>query len=235
MNEKVEKNGVIYIFTNPSFPDYVKIGYADDVEKRLQQLNRSECVPYAFRIYATYEVPSRLSDVKLHSIIDKLNSNLRSIENFNGQVRVREFYAISPEDAYSILEALAEIHDFRDRLKLAIPNKHETIDEEIAKEIDTESTERASNFSFIKCQIPIGSKIEYFANPNITATVVNDRLVEYNGETMSLTALAKLLSGKTYSISGPKFFKYKGSKALLIIYNLLFCHAATTVSSLKIS
>ena len=39
---------------------------------------------------------------------------------------------------------------------------------------------------------------------------MNDRLVEYNGETMSLTALAKLLSGIKYSIPGPKFFKYNG-------------------------
>lgn len=43
-----------------------------------------------------------------------------------------------------------------------------------------------------------------------TATVVGDRSVEYNGETMSLTALAKLLTGKQYSIAGPRFFKYKG-------------------------
>lgn len=27
--------GVIYILTNPSFPDYVKIGYAKDLEKRM--------------------------------------------------------------------------------------------------------------------------------------------------------------------------------------------------------
>ena len=47
------KKGAIYILTNPSFKEYVKIGYADDVEKRLQQLNRSECTPFAFRIYAT--------------------------------------------------------------------------------------------------------------------------------------------------------------------------------------
>ena len=52
--------GYIYILTNPSFPQYVKIGYADDVEKRLAQLNRSECIPFAFRIYATYEVQSLL-------------------------------------------------------------------------------------------------------------------------------------------------------------------------------
>ncbi len=80
-----EKKGVIYILTNPSFPDYVKIGYADDIERRLQQLNRSECIPFAFRVFATYEVNSRLSDLKIHAIIDKINPDLRSIENFNGQ------------------------------------------------------------------------------------------------------------------------------------------------------
>lgn len=31
-----EKSGVIYILTNPSFPEYVKIGYADDMNKRLK-------------------------------------------------------------------------------------------------------------------------------------------------------------------------------------------------------
>ena len=87
--------GYIYILKNPSFPDYVKIGYADDVEERVKQLNSSECTPFAFRIFATYEVNSRLLDKKIHSIIDKLNPNLRSVDNYNGQKRVREFYAMS--------------------------------------------------------------------------------------------------------------------------------------------
>ena len=47
--------GVIYILTNPSFPDYIKIGYAKNLERRLQQLNRSETIPFAFRAYAVYE------------------------------------------------------------------------------------------------------------------------------------------------------------------------------------
>lgn len=34
--------GVNYILTNSSFPKYVKIGYADDINKRLAQLNRSK-------------------------------------------------------------------------------------------------------------------------------------------------------------------------------------------------
>lgn len=148
--------------------------------------------------------------MKLHSIIDKLNPNLRSIETFEGKKRVREFYAMPPQDAYALLEAIAEIHGRSDKLTLAVPSEEEIKAEEVAQEIDTESSERATNFSFGKCNIPVGEKIEYCENAEITAMVVDDRNIEYNGEIMSLTALAKLLTGKKYTIAGPKYFKYKG-------------------------
>jgi len=56
----------------------------------------------------------------MHTIIDKLNRNLRSIDEYNGQRRVREFFAISPEDAYAIFEAMADINDCRHKLKNTI-------------------------------------------------------------------------------------------------------------------
>lgn len=130
--------GVIYILTNPSFPEYVKIGYADDVNRRLKELNRSECIPFAFRVFATYEVNSRLSDMKIHSIIDKLNPNLRAIETFEGKKRVREFYAMSPEDAYGILEAIAEIHGCTDKLTLIQPTATEKEEQQEAESIEHE-------------------------------------------------------------------------------------------------
>ena len=115
------KKGVIYILTNPSFPDYVKIGYASDMERRLGELNRSECIPYAFRVYATYEVDENLSDKKVHSIIDQLNPNLRAIEEFDGKPRVREFYEMSSEEAYKLLENIAAISGTKDRLHKFTP------------------------------------------------------------------------------------------------------------------
>ena len=188
--------GVIYILTNPSFPEYVKIGYADDLKQRLSQLNRSECIPFAFRVYATYEVDSRLSDKKIHSIIDRINPELRSIDNFNGQKRVREFYAMTPEDAYGILEAIAEIHGYGERLKKYEMTVSEAQDERLAQEYDNENTERASNFSFSACQISVGEQIEYYENPDIKATVVDDRNVEFEGQSYSLTALERSFQGK---------------------------------------
>ena len=90
---KKRRNGVIYILTNSSFPDYVKIGYAHNIETRLKQLNRSETIPFAFRVYAIYKVESDLTDKELHKLIDKRNPDLRTIENFNG--RERESLSIS--------------------------------------------------------------------------------------------------------------------------------------------
>ena len=206
--------GVIYILKNPSFPDYVKIGYADNIENRLQQLNNSECTPFAFRVYATYEVDSRLSDLKIHSIIDKLNPDLRSIDNFNGKKRVREFYAMSAEDAYSILEAIAEIHNYGDRLKKWDLNANEIKAEEIAEQVQLEKKAKHSIWTFDDWQIPNGAEIEYIKDSTIKCSVFNRRKLEFNGETFYMTPLARIISGNKSIVHGPGWFaqnfKYNG-------------------------
>lgn len=203
-------NGVIYILTNPSFPEYVKIGYADDIESRLNQLNRSECIPFAFRVYATYEVDNRLVDLKLHDLIDRLNPTLRSIETFNGKQRKREFYAMSPEEAYALLEAIAEIHGYTDRLKLWEMNDKEAKAQEAAQEISAERKERLTPFAFSKCNISPGEIIEYCNDPTITCVVSDDKNVEFEGKRYSLSALATELTGSKWGVAGPRYFKYKG-------------------------
>ena len=209
---EVDTKGKIYILTNPSFPEYVKIGYADDVDRRLAELNRSECVPFSFRVYATYAVNTRLSDKMVHSIIDKLNPTLRAIEVLKGKKREREFYAMSAEDAYLILEAIAEMHGFTDRLQRVEPNEAEQKEEKVAKEVEKESRTRSSNLSFSECQIPVGSILKYCYDETITCVVVDDRRVKYEDEVMYLTGVAKKLLGKENGVAGPKYFMYKGAK-----------------------
>ena len=82
-----------------------------------------ECTPFAFRVYATYAVQTRLTDLKIHEMIDHINPALRSIDNVNGKKRVREFYAMSAEDAYLIFEAMAEIYGTTDLLAKIKPDK----------------------------------------------------------------------------------------------------------------
>ena len=207
---KEKKAGVIYILTNPSFPDYVKIGYAHNIETRLKQLNRSETIPFAFRVYAVYAVESELTDKELHKLIDKLNPDLRTIENFDGKERVKEFYAMSAEDAYGLLECIAKISGTLDRLQRLTPEGHEILDEQIANEV--RETVRRGPFRFSACNIPIGSQLEFIEDSSIKATVVDDRRIEYNGETTSVSALAQKLKGFDHAVQGTLWFTYQGEK-----------------------
>lgn len=205
-----DTKGVIYILTNPSFPEYVKIGYAHNIEKRLRQLNRSETIPFAFRVYAVYSVNSELTDKELHKLIDSLNPDLRTIENFDGKERVKEFYAMSAEDAYALLESIAKISGTLDRLKRLTPEGHEILDEAIATEI--KETARRGPFRFSACNIPIGSEITFIEDSTLRATVVDDRHIEFQGETTSMSALAQKLKGFSHPVQGTLWFTYQGER-----------------------
>lgn len=200
--------GVIYILTNPSFPDYVKIGYADDVNKRLKELNRSECIPFAFRLYAYYEVPRRLTDMKLHQMIDKLNPNLRSIEEFDGKTRKREFYNMSAADAYSILETIAQINGLEDHLYLVEPSAKQIKDEEEAEEIRIKRTSLPKlDWMIEQGLVKPGDKIYVISHPDEVATIIDGKHVEYNGETMSMNVFGCKVTGwsaiQSYALMRP--------------------------------
>lgn len=204
------KKGVIYILTNPSFPDYVKIGYATDIEKRLKQLNRSETVPFAFRVYAIYEVESELTDLDLHRLIDSLNPELRTIETFDGKKRVKEFYAMSAEEAYNLLDCITKISGTTKHLKKMKPEGHEVLDEQIANEVRENA--RKGPFRFSECGIKPGEILEFVEDPEIKVTVVDDRHIEYDGETTSVSALTRKLKGFDHDVQGTLWYTYNKKK-----------------------
>ena len=202
-----EIKGVIYILTNPSFPEYVKIGYAKDIEQRLLQLNRSETIPFAFRVYATYDVVTPLSDLILHDLIDGLNPDLRAIETFNGKKRTREFYEMTPEYAYNILSSIAKLSGTESRLKRIKPEGHEVEDIKMAEE--AEKAYRRGPFTFSSVGINPGEIISFVPDLSITATVVDDKHIRIGETVTSLSGAAKSILHKN-ALQGPKYWSYKG-------------------------
>ncbi|HJJ56238.1 MAG TPA: GIY-YIG nuclease family protein [Methanocorpusculum sp.] len=203
--------------------DLVKIGYATDVEERVKKLNKSECLPYPYYVYATYETTSTsLLDITLHGLIDKLNPELRTKCEYEGKERKREFYKMAPIDAYTILESIAIISNTEKRLKrwYQSDSENHAIEEEKA-----EKNQQKSRFTFSSAKIPIGSEIYFINKPNIpfvsetdlnnkypkiVARVVGDTEIEYNGKTWSLSRLAKELANTPYGLAGPRYWYYKG-------------------------
>ncbi len=183
--------GYIYIMTNPALKDMVKIGYATDVEARRKQLSTT-ALPFEYQVYATYETSGNLEDKKLHSMIDQLNDNLRVSKG-------REFFLMSPDDAYKLLEAIATISGTKDKLN---PPKAKAI------QASTQQT-RKPPIDFAKCGIPVGAELVFTEDSSVKVTVTGNRKVEYNEVETSVSAVAASLKGVEH-IAGPQYFTYNG-------------------------
>lgn len=115
---KDKKKYIIYILTNPAMPDYVKIGTTSNIDQRLKSLSAKTSVPHPFRLYAYYVVFRPSQDKILHALIDELNPDLRCKDLVNGKVHRREFYQISKERAFNLLQRIATISNTENRLHL---------------------------------------------------------------------------------------------------------------------
>ena len=176
--------------TNPALKDMVKIGYASDVETRRKQLSTT-ALPYEYEVFATYETSGNLEDKKLHKMIDNLNPDLRVSSN-------REFFIMTPDEAYELLEAIAVISGTKDKLKKVktAPAKKQVV--------------RRPPVNFVKCGIPMGAELVFTEDSSIVVKVVSERKVEYNGEITSMSAISDAIKG--YPTPGPQFFTYNGEK-----------------------
>ena len=210
-HKKIKYAGVIYVMVNPAFKNLVKIGYADDVEKRLKSLNRNSGLPDPFHVYAVYKVKKRLEDLKLHSLIDFLNPGLRYTPN-------KEFFKMTPEKAYGILAAIAEINGDEDLLV-----KDPLADEFFQVEKKQERTEnikpagkkkRVSKppLTFEMLGIAIGSTLVYRSDPSITCQTYDDKSsVVYQGEVFSMSGFIVSLKGGG-SWQGSDYLLYNGKR-----------------------
>lgn len=200
--------GYIYVMTNPCLHDMVKIGYASDVEARRKQLSTT-ALPFEYEIYATYETSGQLEDKKLHELIDTLNPKLRLAKN-------REFFAMSAEKAYRLLEAIAIISGSADKLKRVAPMQGEGTVSSTRKQPHCQGSsgrKQRPAINFQKCGIPVGAELVFIDDDSVRVTVVDaeKNKVMYNGETTSLSPLAEKLRNVS-AIQGASVFTYNGKK-----------------------
>lgn len=201
---------MIYILTNRAFPNFIKIGCIDDIDKKLKQMNRNEILPFEFQLYAEFNVDSTLADKELTKLLSGLINSESTTEASEGRENCTGFFAITAEEGYSLLESIAKITGTTDRLKRIAPEECAVA---VAKNADGEQKRtRRAPFSFSKAGIPVGAEIVFTENEDIRPVVVDDRHISYNGKTTFLSALAKELLGSDVSVSGTRFFSYDGKK-----------------------
>ena len=207
--------GFVYIMTNPSFPEMVKIGYATDVETRRKQLS-GPAVPFPYKVYATYETTGNLEDKKLHKMIEQLNPDLRVNKK-------REFFELTAEEAFQLFEAIATITNTRKKLK-RWDNTKENSEKRFSREqknilrwktkassYSNKQSKRKSRprIDFKECGLREGAFLTFKDDPSVKVKVVDRHQVEYKGKIRTLTSIARELKG-VENIQGPAYFTHKG-------------------------
>ncbi|MDO4466359.1 MAG: hypothetical protein Q4C49_05055, partial [Bacillota bacterium] len=157
--------------------------------QRRKQLSTT-ALPFDYEVYATYETSGNLEDKKLHKLIDNLNPDLRISKS-------REFFFMSAEDAYELLEAIAKISDTLDKLTRV-------------KKVNSQNSQTSKRpaIDFFKCGLKVGDELVCTLDPSVVVVVESEHKVIYNEELTSLSAIAKSIKG--YSVAGPMFFTFNG-------------------------
>lgn len=185
---------IVYILTNPAFPDYIKIGRTSNLKQRLITLDNTS-LPLPYECYYAMQVDNASKVEKLlHQSFDKYRVR-----------KNREFFELLPENAKSALQ-LAN-------------GKEVTPDHDI---VETPDDQRALNkarsqrerFKFSLLNIDPGTLLTFAKDVEITCEVINDRKVRFRGEETSLSASALIVINEMgfdwTKISGPAYWQYNG-------------------------
>ena len=188
---------IVYILTNESMPDTIKVGITGNLDRRIRELDTTG-TPLPFECYYAVEVENAaVIEKKIHEGLD----DKRIRQN-------REFFNATPEQAKAILE-IAEVMGGKN----VTPNEDivETPQDKQALDI---ARKKRSKFNFGMVNIGPGTILEFVKDKTITCEVVDDSKIKFRGEVTSLSASAvTVLHEMGYDwdkAHGPKFWMYQG-------------------------
>lgn len=186
---------IIYVLTNEAMPGIVKVGLTtDSVESRITQLSSHTGVPLPFECYFAAEVTDCV----------KLEKTLHQLFSENRVNPKREFFKIDPE---KIVLAIS-IGDFKE-ITLGIAQ----IDKEDQAALD-KAKARRPRIKLEALGVKPGDLLTFSREESLTATVLVAGMVDFQGETLSLSAAAikalHSLGYKTTAASGSEYWKFDG-------------------------
>ena len=167
---------IVYILTNQSMPDTIKIGITDNLENRMKQLDNTS-TPLPFECYYAVEVEdAKAIEKKIHEGLD--DKRIR---------QSREFFNATPEQAKALLE-IAEV----------MGGKNVTPTEDIVETLqDKQALDNArkkrKRFNFSMVNISAGTILKFVKDNSITCEVVDDSKVKFRDKVTSLSDAADII------------------------------------------
>ena len=184
---------IVYLLTNPTMPELVKIGMTTDLKARLQQLSGHSGVPVAFECFYACEVKSGIEVEKaLHDAFGDHRINPK-----------REFFRLNPARVQAILQLLAVKDETPTEDTVASGDEQQALNKE---------KERRERFRFSTVGILPGATLKFLRDETITATVISDTRIDFEGGETSLSNAARTILHRMGSnwtqVQGPAYWMY---------------------------
>ena len=164
---------IVYVLSNPAFDRYVKVGRTSDLEQRLRQLDNTS-VPLPFRCEFAIEVDD---EVEAERLVHQAFADVRVRSS-------REFFEIEPQRVIAALKLTGG--------KDVTPKEDVAEDAEGIEALERTVAKRRS-YSFDDAHVSVGDVLVYTRDESVTATVVADKKIEFEGEVISLSRAALTL------------------------------------------
>ena len=164
---------IVYVLSNPAFDRYVKVGRTIDLEQRLRQLDNTS-VPLPFRCEFAIEVND---EVEAERLVHQAFADVRVRSS-------REFFEIEPQRVIAALKLTGG--------KDVTPKEDVAEDAEGIEALERTVAKRRS-YSFDDAHVSVGDVLVYTRDESVTATVVADKKIEFEGEVTSLSRAALTL------------------------------------------
>jgi hypothetical protein len=183
-------NEIVYVLINEAMPGYVKVGITTNLEQRIRSLDTTG-IPLPFEVFYA-------ATVKDHKFVEK-----QIFEAFmDKRVRSsREFFEISPEQAVAIIK-LVEIEN--------VTPKQDFVENQEDQKALNDARTRRSAFNFKMVEIPVGSELSFTHNSEVKVKVVDNKMVDLDGEIMSTSAAAQKILDVEWPVQGPLYWIYEG-------------------------
>ncbi len=188
---------IIYILTNQSMPDTIKIGITDNLERRIKELDNTS-MPLPFECYYAVEVEDASKiEKKIHEGLD----DARIRDN-------REFFNTTPEQAKSILE-IAEIMGGKD-----VTPKGDIVETAQDKQALENAKKQRSRFNFQMIDLQPGTILKFRKDETITCEVYDNTKIKFRDKITSLSNAAEIIlreMGYEWSAyQGPRWWMFEG-------------------------
>jgi len=189
---------IVYILTNQSMPDTIKVGITDNLDRRVRELDNTS-TPLPFECYYAVEVENASAiEKKIHEGLD----DKRVRQN-------REFFNATPEQAKAILE-IAEVMGGKN----VTPKEDivETPQDKQALENARKKRGRIDYFGILGIQK--GTTLTFSKDESITCEVADDGKVIFRGKETSLSGSALLITNELGydwgQVQGAGYWCYQG-------------------------